>query len=122
MKQENRFSRWWRNIQKMEPSERKHKIQNWLNYATRTAAYGLGQDEQRVIYTIRDRYAKSTYKRLSTRNARKVFFLVNQHGRNYAKLREQNTELRRLLKNARESGPQVVRRTTRTVTSRGGTR
>ena len=119
MKQESRFRKWHRNLKRMETGDRQRKILNFLNYATRTASFGLDSDSQRVIYAIRDRFAKSTYKRIRTRDLRKVFFMVNQHGRNIRNLKEENAALRKQL---REQQPQVVRRTTRKIVSGGNRR
>ena len=111
MKQRNRFDYWWRGIRRKTHKERTEILTRWLNYATRTAGLVHDQDVQRVIYTIRDRFVKSTHKRITRANAERVFHLINIHQQNYKRHTQERDALRRELAQLKgTSTGQVVRR------------
>ena len=51
-------------------------------------------DQQKIVYTITNRYRRSEYKRLSTANAWKVFKMVNHKQENF---RREKAKIYRLL-------------------------
>lgn len=108
MKQPKRFSQWWKGVRKKPKAERQQIIGRWLNYATRTASLVHDQEVQRVIYTIRDRYHKSKYKRISAENARRVYYFINIHQDNYREHIAERDELRREIQRLKSQTPSTV--------------
>lgn len=71
-----RFNRWWT---KVNASRKKYdEISNWLLYAKKTVSTRCDQDQQKLVYTISNRFHRSTYKRLTKANAWKIYVIVNK--------------------------------------------
>jgi uncharacterized protein YlxW (UPF0749 family) len=123
--QHKKFSQWWRNIRSLTPELRNTTLMRWLNYATRTAGLCHTSDVQQVIYTIRDRYVNSKYKRITRANAFRVYNLVNQHQQNYKRLKQERDLLVERTKQLSEkststlSGPVIRTRKSRKIISGG---
>lgn len=116
MRQQRKFNIWWKAIRSKDRDERVATLGRWLNYATRTASLSHDPDVQRLIYAIRDRFHKSKYKKLTRANAQKVFFLTNQHQKNYKRFAKQREALEARIRELESSRPQVQRRRiTRTI-------
>lgn len=71
-----RFNRWWT---KVNASHKTYdEISNWLLYAKKTVSTRCDQDQQKLVYTISNRFHRSTYKRLTKANAWKIYVIVNK--------------------------------------------
>jgi hypothetical protein len=71
-----RFNRWWT---KVNASHKKYdEISNWLMYAKKTVSTRCDQDQQKLVYTISNRFHRSTYKRLTKANAYKIYAIINK--------------------------------------------
>ena len=120
MKQPKKFSQWWKGVRKKPKAERQEIIGRWLNYATRTASLVHDQNVQRVIYTIRDRYHKSKYKRITATNARKVYYLINIHQDNYRQhIRERDALRKQIQRLTTPNQNTVIKRTRHKTIHRG---
>ena len=73
-----RFKKWWMGLQRHPAERRQDIIGKWLFYACKTVAIRGNQDQQKVVYTINNRYRNSDYKRMSRADALRVFLIVNQ--------------------------------------------
>lgn len=93
----------------------KVEIENWLRYACKTMSMRGDQDQQKIVYTITNRYRNSEYKRLSSSNAWKVFKLVNHKQENF---KREKARIHRLLNQLEQqtNKPNVVIKKTRTRT------
>ena len=124
MKQKRQFERWWRGIRRKPQDLRTQALTRWLNYATRTAGLCHDQEVQRVVYTIRDRFVNSKYKRITRANAERVYYLVNQHQKNYkANSQERDrlrAEIKRLQAQLKGNNSVVVRKNRRKTIIRDG--
>ncbi len=87
-----RFKIWWKYMKSKENSA--EEIENWLKFACKTMAMRGDQDQQRVVYTIATRFRRSTYKRLSSTNAWKVYKMVNHKQENF---KREKAKIHRLL-------------------------
>jgi ribosomal protein S8E len=72
-----KFRQWWAGIRRHPYDRQQEILGQWLKYACKTVAIRGDQDEQRLVYTVSNRFANSQWPRLSTENARKVFKIVN---------------------------------------------
>lgn len=111
MKQPRAFHRWWKGIRKKPQPERTQILEKWLDYATRTAAFHSDTHIQSVVYTIRDRFRKSKYKKITRANAQLVFFLTNQHQKNYRRMRNEIRDLKQQLETQPKKPSVVVKKT-----------
>ncbi len=93
----------------------KEEILNWLKYACKTMSMRGDQDQQKIVYTITNRYRRSEYKKLSSANAWKVFKMVNHKQENF---RREKQKIHRLLNQLEQqtNKPNVVIKKTRTRT------
>lgn len=92
-----KFNQWWTGI-KTHPVERQQEIiTQWLKYAEKTVALRGDQDQQRVVYTIRNRWRNSKWPRLTRENARRVYRIVNNKQLEYKRTQKRITELERAL-------------------------
>lgn len=71
-----RFNRWWIRVNSSHKTY--DELSNWLMYAKKTVATRCDQDQQRLVYTISNRFHRSRYKRLSKANAWKIYMIVNK--------------------------------------------
>mgnify|MGYP003125247320 CR=1 FL=1 len=117
MKQNKRFNQWWKGIRKKPATERTEILTRWLNYATRTAGLVHSQEVQRVIFTIRDRFVKSKYKKITRSNAETVYHLINIHQQNYRRHTAEREDLRREIARLKggASGNVIRRRIHKTI-------
>jgi len=108
-----KFKLWFKNI-KARPNSTQ-EIENWLKFACKTMSLRGDQDQQKIVYTITNRYRKSTYKKLSTANAWKVFKMVNHKQENFKREKAKiHTLLSRL--EQQTARPNIVIKKTRTRT------
>lgn len=133
-----KFNLWWRGINSHPEPKRTEIIENWLKYACKTVAIRCDSDQQRVVYTIANRYRNSTYKRLTRKNARRVFAIINSkqqaHRRQLQEIRDlkarleryegktayhHNTEKRTTSKRAGEKATIITKKKTRKYISGG---
>lgn len=112
-KPSRRFRSWWKFMRTRDNS--KVEIENWLRYACKTMSLRGDQDQQKIVYTITNRYRNSEYKRLSSSNAWKVFKLVNHKQENF---KREKARIHRLLNQLEQqtNKPNVVIKKTRTRT------
>lgn len=86
-----KFKKWWTRMLSMESSARSHQLERWLYFAGKTCAFRGDQNQQRVVYTIHNRYKNSRYKRLTKANAWLVWSIVNQKQGVYRRVKTQNS-------------------------------
>lgn len=87
-----RFKHWWKFMKAKDNS--KEEIEKWLKYACKTMSMRGDQDQQKIVYTITNRYRRSEYKKLSSSNAWKVYKLVNHKQENF---KREKAKIHRLL-------------------------
>lgn len=109
-KPSRKFKIWWKYMKSRPDS--KTEIENWLKYACKTMSMRGDQDQQKIVYTITNRYRKSEYKQLSSANAWKVFKMVNHKQENF---RREKEKIHRLLQQLEQQAnkPNVVIKKTR---------
>ena len=110
-KVKGKFGRWWKNINRHPAERRQEIISQWLKYACKTVAIRGDQDEQRVVYTITNRYNNSHWPRLSTENARRVFRIVNHKQERY---RAERASINKTRQPISDNKPTVIIKRSRT--------
>ena len=71
------FSRWWASMNKASREKQNINFHKWLKFACITVAHRGNQDQQRVVYTIFNRYDRSEHRRITKRNAQRVYKIIN---------------------------------------------
>jgi len=103
-----KFKSWWEKMNRAPRERRVNNFHKWLSLACRTVALRGNQDQQKVVYTIFNRYDKSKYRKLSRENARTVYRIINNKLDNLPDVRRRDPEVK------------VVRKTTKkTIVGRG---
>ena len=77
-----KFKDWWNKMRKPSAEKQNENFHKWLSFACRTVALRGDMHQQRVVYTIFQRYHKSKYRKLSRANAQKVWKIINQKTEN----------------------------------------
>lgn len=72
-----KFKTWWNGMNKASGQTKIDNFHKWLSLACRTVALRGDQNQQRVVYTITNRFRNSEYKKLSRENALRVYRIVN---------------------------------------------
>jgi len=73
----SRFETWWRRMRSAPRDRQNENFHRWLNFACKTVAHRGEQNQQRLVYTVFNRYDRSEYRRLSKRDARRVYMIIN---------------------------------------------
>lgn len=90
-----KFKKWWQRMLALDAERRAHEMERWLYYAGKTAAFRGDQNQQRVIYTIHNRFKNSTYKHLTKANAWRVWAIVNQKQTVYRRVKQEQAQPQR---------------------------
>lgn len=87
------------------------ELYNFLNYAGKTVAIRGDIDQQKVVFTIRNRFNNSKYKKLTKSNAWKVYSIVNKQQQNFRKEKERIYKLLNQLEHQAKRPNVVVKKT-----------
>lgn len=87
------------------------EIYNYLNYAGKTVAIRGDIDQQKVVFTIRNRFNNSKYKQITKANAWIVFQIVNKQQQNFRKEKERIYRLLNQLEHQAKRPNVVVKKT-----------
>lgn len=118
-KPSRRFKSWWRYMKTRDNS--KYEIEQWLRFACKTMSLRGDQDQQKIVYTITNRFRRSEYKKLSTQNAWKVFKMVNHKQVNFKREKEKIYRLLNQLEHQAHKPSTFTRKTkTRKIITGGG--
>lgn len=100
------FRIYWDKI-KYNPKE----IYNFLNYAGKTVAIRGDIDQQKLVYTVRNRFNNSKHKKITKTNAWRVYAIVNQQQQNFRKEKAQIHKLLNRLEHQANRPNVVVKKT-----------
>lgn len=106
-----RFNDWWEKTK--QSTDTKTELYNFLNYAGKTVAIRGDIDQQKLVYTIRNRFNNSQYKTLSKANAFRVYSIVDQQQQNFRKEKAKIYRLLNQLEHQADRPNVVVKRTVR---------
>ena len=87
-----KFNRMWRQIKTSDDPAQ--AIDHFLNYSGKTVAIRGDRDQQKVVFTIRNRFKNSQYKKITKQNAWRVYSIVNKQQENF---RIEKMRIKRLL-------------------------
>lgn len=71
------FNSWWASMNRPSREQKDTNFHRWLKFACKTVAHRGDHDQQRVVYTIFNRYDKSEHRRISRQNAQRVYRIIN---------------------------------------------
>lgn len=126
-----KFPKWWKTIKNKSKEEQTEIFSNWLRFACKTVSLRGDANEQALVYTVSNRFHKSTWKHLSKANAQKVFRIVNNkqgaHKRAMAEIKELKQQVKRLMAQPSDVQPRspnervvVTTKKVRRIVSSGG--
>ena len=97
----------------LTPETRAVELDRFLNYAGKTVAIRGDRDQQKVVYTIRNRFKNSRYKRLAKKDAWRVWSIVYKQQQNFRIEKARINQLLNYLEEQAKPKPSVVIKRTR---------
>lgn len=108
-----RFNKWWKYSQAHQ--DKTKIVDDWLRFASKTVALRGSTDQQRLVYTIHNRFKNSTYKQIAKKQAFKVWMIIHRKQQNFKAERARIRQLLDYLEGrAKTTKPNIVRKRKRT--------